>query len=413
MGWEVLQGDARALPLADGSVDLIVTSPPYWGLRSYRDEGEHMAGQVGAEPTPMEYVEQLVAIIDSEWRRVLKPAGSLWLNLGDKYAGSGGGNDNTGLGFDRGEQSDELDNRGNPRRYPRSSSGVRPKSLLGLPWRVALALIDRGWILRAEVIWSKPNGLPESVTDRVRRSHEQWFHFTLSERYFSAVDEIREPHAEVSVKRAAPHRAQTVQTHEDTETMDMSQALHTLGRLPGSVRTVPTQPLIIPDEVKTRLGLVDHFAAFPMEWPRWIIQGWSPQEVCTVCGEGRRPTVERTPMEWTPSSRQTGDQFIETFKQLLGPRPTSGSMEKAPTATIVGYACACPDTEAPSTPGVIVDPFGGTGTTAGVAHALGRHGISVDLSADYCRLAEWRIGESGHFDGIDNKQWASRQTQLL
>lgn len=404
MSFTIVQGNANDMPLPDQSVDLIVTSPPYWGLRSYRDGGEHYDGQIGSEDSPQRFVDELVGILDGECRRVLKGSGSLWLNLGDKYAGSGGGNDNTGLGYERGDQDEESDNRGNPRRYPRSRGGARAKSLMGLPWRVALALIDRGWILRAEVIWSKPNGLPESVTDRVRRSHEQWFHFTLEPRYYSAVDRIREPHADVSIKRAMPHRAPVGKAHEDTHEFNYEQANHPLGRLPGSVRTVPTQPLIIPDEVKERLGLVDHFAAFPMEWPRWIIEGWSPEKVCTLCGEGLALLVERTPMEWTPSGRQNTNQ-------LTGPRPTSGSMEKPPTTFIVGEACACPE-PGPTTPGVVLDPFGGTGTTAGVAHHLGRHGISIDLSADYCRLAEWRITQSGHFDRIRQSYWAHRQESL-
>lgn len=403
MTWEVIQADARKMPLADASVDLIVTSPPYWGQRSYRDGGEHYSGQVGAESSPLAYVDELVGMIDGEWRRVLKPSGSLFLNLGDKYAGSGGGNDNTGIGFERGDQDEEIDNRGNPRRYRQTPRGyARPKSLLGLPWRVALALIDRGWICRAEVIWSKPNGLPESVRDRVRRSHEQWFHLVLEPSYYSAVDRIREPHKPVSIARAAPHRAQTVKAHEDTHDLDMAQALSPLGRLPGSVRTVPTQPLIIPDEVKTRFGLVDHFAAFPMEWPRWIIEGWSPEKVCQVCGEGLRPT--------TTTTRLTGG--ADRVSSVPGQPDGRVGARKSLRVDILGEACGC-DIPGPTRPGVILDPFGGTGTTAGVAHMLGRHGISVDLSADYSRLAQWRIAESGDFDRAEQASWAYRQTTLL
>lgn len=393
MMWEVLRADARRLPLADGSVDLIVTSPPYWGLRSYRDGGEHYSGQVGSETTPQQYVDELVGMIDSEWRRVLKPCGSLWLNLGDKYASAGfSGPPGKTTGVSPGHNSARESRRGQP------TSEARPKSLLGLPWRVALALIDRGWILRAEVIWSKPNGLPESVTDRVRRSHETWFHLTLEGSYFSAVDEIREPHMTAMAwqsndgKRGASTRQDNDRAH-----IPLTGEQSALGRLPGSVRTVPTQPLIIPDAVKASLGLVDHFAAFPMEWPRWIIQGWSPREVCGVCGEGRKPVSDVTRENRSsqalagnppPDTEWANDQVRDDHDIRSGP---------STTRTIVGYACACPDTTAPAMPGVILDPFGGTGTTAGVAHMLGRHGISVDLSADYCRLAQWRIAESGDF----------------
>ena len=388
-GWEVMHGDARSLPLPDASIDLICTSPPYWGQRSYRDGGEHYSGQVGSEPTPQQYVDELVGMIDSEWRRVLKPSESLWLNLGDKYAGSGGHN-NAGVGAPK--------ERG-PSRYIQATE-ARPKSLLGLPERVKIALIDRGWICRATVIWDKANGLPESVTDRVRASHEYWYHFTLEPRYYAAVDRIREPLRtayqgpdwQERKRRGEQANNRTEDGLTPFEGAHLDLASHPLGRLPGSVRSIATQPFRIPDEVKARLNLPDHYAAFPMEWPRWIIEGWCPEKVCVVCGEGRRPVTAGTPMEWTPSGRQDGAELVGQR------RPTSGTMTKAPTATIVGEACACPDTTAPSTPGVVLDPFGGTGTTAGVAHILGRHGISVDLSADYCRLAQWRIGESGQFE---------------
>jgi site-specific DNA-methyltransferase (cytosine-N4-specific) len=328
----VIRGDARNLPLADASVDLIVTSPPYFGLRSYQDGGEHYAGQVGDEATPQEFLEALWACT-AEWMRVLKPSGSLWVNLGDKYSQRVAirpSSHQDGLFPDREDLPKDWkrDKALGLTRMPYqnivdSESGryVREKSLIGLPWRYALGCIDHlGLILRAEVIWSKPNGLPESVTDRVRRSHEQWFHMVKEPRYFSAVDEVREaytlPQASWGHTRGAvvayDASRSTGYEHNDTK------AANPLGKLPGSVWTVPTEPLRVPDH----LG-VDHFAAFPTEWPRRIIRGWS-----------------------------------------------------APGMTVL-------------------DPFGGTGTTALVASALGRIGISVDLSHDYCRLATWRTTDPG------------------
>ena len=318
---QIIRGDALALPIADGTVDLIVTSPPYFGLRSYQDGGEHYDGQIGDEATPDEFIDALIAAT-AEMVRVLKPEGSIWVNLGDKYNAYNG---NRGDG--------QIQDNG-PRPSLPTGSGldvkdIRPKSLIGVPWRYAIRCIDElGLILRAEVIWSKPNGLPESVTDRVRRSHEQWFHFTIQPRYFAAVDEIREPHVDGTrglsweQRKAVGSFTGLRDVHgarnSDVVGKDSSKVGHPLGKLPGSVWTIPTQPLIVPDE----LG-VDHFAAFPMEWPRRIIRGWSP----------------------------------------------SG--------------------------GIVLDPFGGTGTTATVAKALGRIGISVDLSSDYCRLAQWRTNDPG------------------
>jgi DNA modification methylase len=379
----VIRGNARHLPLADNSVDLVVTSPPYFALRSYQDGGEHYAGQIGDEPTPAEFVASLLEVT-RECVRVLKPSGSLWVNLGDKYAQPGKGERNrNGLG------SADLPEIGAGflrSAVGQSYGGVRGKSLIGIPWRYALACIDDlGLILRAEVIWSKPNGLPESVTDRVRRSHEQWFHFTREPRYFSAVDEIREAHkpgqspSALSFNRSGRETApgQTMAPHRVGRD---DQGLNPLGKLPGSVWTVPTEPLRVPDH----LG-IDHFAAFPTEWPKRIIQGWSPQGVCVECGEGRRPQVVT----------DLGIKERNTPAYGAGNHGTGGSTlgSRGPTATITGYSCACPEPTADTRPSVVLDPFGGTGTVAMVAKALGRHGITVDMSADYCRLAEWRTND--------------------
>jgi DNA modification methylase len=304
----ILRGDARNLPLADRSVDLIVTSPPYWALRSYTDGGEHYAGQIGSEPTPAAYIDTLIECT-AEWMRVLKPGGSIWVNLGDKYSDRGHG-PSRGRGTSRGPQAETL----------RQTRGPREKSLLLLPERYRIACVDQlGLIARAVVIWSKPNGLPESVTDRVRRSHEDWVHLTKQQRYYSDVDAIREPHSE----NTHTGRTRTVGSESGKGVRHRTFAGNTdmfnpRGKLPGSVREVATQPLKVPGH----LG-VDHFAAFPMEWPRWIISGWSPAG------------------------------------------------------------------------GTVLDPFGGTGTTALVADVLGRHGVSVDRSADYCRLAAWRTTDPG------------------
>lgn len=341
----VLQGDALSLPLPDASVDLIVTSPPYFALRSYRDGDEHYAGQIGSEATPGEFLEALWAAT-REMVRVLKPTGSIFVNLGDKYAGSGGHNNaNIGAKKDRG-----------PGRYNQASGGVPAKSLMGLPWRYAIGCIDDlGLILRAEIVWDKPNGLPESVTDRVRRSHETWFHLTRQGRYFSAVDEVREAHAQrtydqheidkraglgASVSGFAGDRQNGLRVRSSTPEPNP------LGKLPGSVWRIPSEPLLIPEAALARLDLPDHFAAFPQEWPRRLILGWSPSGICVECGEGRRPVVAKTLIE----------------------------------------RCA---------------------------NANPKRYISVDLSHDYGRLARWRIFESGHQAKTTARFWRERQESLL
>ncbi len=278
----VLCADAASLPLGNASVDLIVTSPPYWRLRSYGVEGE-----IGAEPTPADYIGSLVRCT-REWARVLKPSGSIFVNLGDRYTGqsAAGDVDFSGQGARGGKR------RSRPARVP----GFPVKSLLLLPERYRIACLDElALTVRAVLVWSKTNGIPESATDRAHRSHEDWVHLTLGHRYYSDIDQIRTP-------RLGPREGGKPDDGR--------------GKVPGSVWAVSTQPLKPP----AHLG-VKHFAAFPMEWPRRLISGWCPPG------------------------------------------------------------------------GVVLDPLGGSGTTAAVARALGRIGITVDISTEYCALAQWRIND--------------------
>ena len=275
----IIHGDALALELPDASVDLVVTSPPYFGLRTYLDDGTPVASQIGAEPTPEGFVDALLAATE-EMTRVLRPEGSIWINLGDRYAGA--------------------------------VPGIPPKSLIGVPWRFAIRAIDElGLTLRGEVVWAKPNAMPESVTDRVRRVHETWFHFTLGPRYFADIDPIREP-STCDRKRGSGPRSKRSTGRGDVVAPTTSHS-NPKGKPPASVWSVPTRGLKVPAE----LGL-DHPAAFPVDLPLRIIAGWSPED------------------------------------------------------------------------GVVLDPFGGSGTTALAARALGRTGIANDLSLDYCRIAAWR-----------------------
>jgi DNA modification methylase len=388
-------------------VDLIVTSPPYYGLRSYTDGGEHYDGQIGSEATPGEYVAALVACT-REWVRVLKPSGSLFVNLGDKYSTGNGGDSNlTALGQRLGTGGGQKSDRSKLRQLP--VKGLPQKSLLGLPWRYALAVCDQlGLILRAEIVWAKPNGLPESVTDRVRRAHEQVFHFTRQPRYYSAVDEIREGIGDGTrarwgsdfSRRDNGYRPALNQSGQGESTM----GCHPLGKLPGSVWTIPSAPLVVP----ARLG-VDHFAAFPPALVRPIVLGWSPPGVCTACGEGRRPVVDkgqRFPVEdfahrkrpvgkpIGPMDRGEHSQWLTGSVACASGQEWNRHKAQHPD-TITGYACACARPDAPTRPAVVLDPFGGTGTTALVATVHGRHGITIDASSDYCRLAAWRCQDPG------------------
>jgi DNA modification methylase len=235
----VIRGNALALPLADESVDLICTSPPYWSLRQYTDGGAAYHGQIGGESTPTEFVDALIAAT-AEMARVLKPTGSAFVNLGDKYGPD--------------------------------------KSLMDLPHRYAIRAVDElGLIKRAEICWAKPNGLPESVTDRVRRSHEMFFHLVRQPRYYSAVDEIREayspnkPWGTPSSKSAAAAML-TMYDEKRGKQQGLDAAVRTenpLGKLPGSVWEIPTQPLTVPDH----LG-VDHYACVDTDTEILTRRGW-------------------------------------------------------------------------------------------------------------------------------------------
>src|SRR3954462_12909525 len=188
--WEILVGDCRDVlaTLPECSVQTCITSPPYFGLRDYGHDG-----QIGLEPTPDEFVQALVEVF-REVRRVLRDDGTLWLNLGDSYAHPSAQPDRSGAstlsGWGNGGRRDFSATAGAP---ARGMGDAKPKDLIGIPWMVAFALRADGWYLRSEIIWHKPNPMPESVTDRPTRSHEYLFLLTKSERYHYAAYEPREP----------------------------------------------------------------------------------------------------------------------------------------------------------------------------------------------------------------------------
>ena len=188
---EILSGDCRETlrSMPNESVQCCVTSPPYWGLRDYGHNG-----QLGMEKTPEDFVDNLVDVF-REVRRVLKDDGTLWLNLGDSYAsttkGSGGPSDLQGT---------NAGSRYASRRFV-LPSGLKPKDLVGIPWRVALALQTDGWYLRQDIIWHKPRQMPESVTDRCTKAHEYIFLMAKSDRYYYDQEAIKEPSKESGVLR--------------------------------------------------------------------------------------------------------------------------------------------------------------------------------------------------------------------
>jgi len=269
----LIHADARAIPLKDESVNCCVTSPPYWGLRDYG-----AAGQIGLEPTPELYVATMVDVF-REVRRVLNADGTLWLNLGDSYCSVPGG----GQQGKNGQMADRAVVRaraqvrdgkaaagmGAPQRPP-SVEGLKPKDLVGIPWRVAFALQSDGWWLRSDIIWAKPNPMPESVTDRPTKSHEYLFLLAKSERYYYDADAIaeRSTHAgkvvtlgEKSLSRGQAAGANVAASGNGTA----SSVTVTETRNARSVWTIPTTPY--PGA---------HFATFPPALARRCILAGCP-----------------------------------------------------------------------------------------------------------------------------------------
>lgn len=247
-GLALWQGDAvdMAQHLAPGSVQTVVTSPPYWGLRDYGH-----TEQLGQEADVRDYIANLVVLL-GEVRKVLADDGVLWLNLGDTYAGrANAGPKYTGNRHDR------------PGRVPpriRTTSAAPFKSLIGVPWRVALELIDDGWILRSEVIWDKPNATPESVRDRPTRSHETLFMFTKRARYYYDADAVAEP---------AVKAGQIIPPYQTRKADAQGDRMRTA---PGGGMTVgETRNRRDVWRVSTVKFPGAHFATYPPELPRTCI----------------------------------------------------------------------------------------------------------------------------------------------
>ena len=260
--FRIIEGDCLSAlaRLPEQSVQTCVTSPPYWGLRDYGSEG-----QLGLEPTPEEYVANMVEVF-REVRRVLRDDGTLWLNLGDSYGvGSLGRND-----ADRniGGRGGNKKGSGNPGRQGRVTlaTGLKQKDLVGIPWMVAFALRADGWYLRSDIIWAKPNPMPESVTDRPTKAHEYLFLLAKGPRYYWDADAIREEGGDPGKPRMFGAALQKGTMRQDIGNIWEPSA----GRNKRSVWTVTTQPF--PGA---------HFATFP---PKLI-------EPCILAGSSTGDTV--------------------------------------------------------------------------------------------------------------------------
>ena len=392
---------------SDGHYHCCVTSPPYWGLRDYGGDKLSwpavsylpMAGLppvhvpqmeccLGLEPTPEAFIAHLV-IVFREVKRVLREDGTLWLNLGDSYASGELGRHDAKAGARVGD-ADPLHRtdgsardkkaRGMPRQSASLQTGLKAKDLIGIPWRAALALQADGWYLRSEVIWAKPNPMPESVTDRPTKAHEQVFLFSKSPRYFYDADAVREP----LVKGAAGSYFDRGKTGANGmgRVQDGEREDNPAGRNMRTVWTIATRP-----------SLVSHFAVMaPDLAERCIKAGTSEFGCCPECGRPWERIVERERTSESCSAPQlnalatTGPIGVGITGRALG-----GAIVRKSVAT--GSRPSCPCSNTVPVPCRVLDPFGGSGTTASVAIYLKREGTICEPNSDYHLIVEKRMAE--------------------
>jgi DNA modification methylase len=321
---QILTGDCREIlpTLPDESVQCCVTSPPYYALRDYRVDG-----QFGMEKTPQQYVKKLIWVF-REIRRILKKDGTLWLNLGDSYAGNG----------NRVRHCE-------PDKRIKLCSGYKPKDLIGIPWMVAFALRGDGWWLRSDIVWAKPNPMPESITDRPTRSHEYIFLLSKSARYFYDHEAMREKPSEALIKQIGQgYNGKAVKDYLGASVQDASA---TKSRIIQNYR----------NRIDKQRGHSRRHSGFNDKW-----DALTPAEQ-GLCGRNKRDV-------WTVATSGFKGAHFATFPiDLIRPCILAGSR---PADTIL-------------------DPFGGSCTTGVAATELGRKSIMIELNSDYAEMGRSRM----------------------
>lgn len=418
---KILIGDALAVlqTLSSDSIHCCVTSPPYWGLRDYGVEG-----QLGLERTPEEYIQKMVDIF-SEVRRVLRDDGTLWLNMGDCYATGAGNVGNHPGGGAQGERWRVRGPQTQPNRMP--IDGLKPKDMVGIPWRIALALQAAGWWLRSDIIWSKTNPMPQSVNDRPGTSHEYIFLLSKSEQYFYDHEAVKEPttgnarpRGKHGINRKIAENSKNLagwdSTHVDRDPQhttrkvrpkqnpDFSAALagrrHKIEtrdtRYEGPVTgVVETRRLRTVWTFATQPFKGAHFATFPEKLARTcILAGTSERGCCGVCGA---PFLRLISVAYINNGNRTsnGQRSKERRHQEFGSAGFDIRMERSSFTTGWQASCQCENTlffaAVGPVPCRVLDPFAGAGTTGVVCRKLGRDFIGIELNAEYAAIAEARI----------------------
>lgn len=352
----VLIGDAteQLKTLPPKSIDCVITSPPYYMLRDYG-----VKNQIGLEPNVELWVDEM-RLVCRGLARVLKDSGSLWLNLGDSFS-----------------------------RHPKY--GAPAKGLLAAPERLLLGLMGDGWICRGKVIWAKPNPMPSSVGDRLNMTYEVIYHLVRSPKYYFVLDLIREPHRSRGKKSAGkeirkpPSWAGPLAGKQDGLRRARANGVpgHILGKNPGDVWWLPTRGFRGP-----------HFATFPESLVIRPLLATCPEAICVKCGQPwqHKVTRQRTTATGNGKRPSPDDGRVNRYNTAWSTLHTIGEL----------MPCGC---GAPAKPGVVLDPFFGSGTVGVVAEKVNRDFIGIELSPDYADLARRRLeAERAKRDTTSNEQ---------
>ena len=367
----VFYGDAERVlkTLPSGLVQCCVTSPPYWGLRDYSVEG-----QFGLEATPGEYIERMVGVF-REVKRVLRDDGTVWLNLGDSYGtkGSDWSHWKGGQTYSDREKLKDV----------KISTGLKPKDLCMIPARVALALQADGWWLRSDIIWSKPNPMPESCTDRPTTVHEHVFLLSKRSRYFYDADAIREDSITNDSRKPYGSDGAWALDGRDkyTEGAGQPQDRDASRRNKRTVWEIATAPYA---------GA--HFATFPPKLVEpCILAGTSPR-ACEKCGAPWKRMVEKSGGTTGKSWHDHSKDSLAGQSQSVDIRATAAKADKPYEIRETGWqpTCSC-DSEGKGRC-LVLDPFAGSGTTGEVALKHGRDCLLIELNRDYEELIRGRLG---------------------
>lgn len=382
MNFEIKQGDAltRLREMPDESVQCCVTSPPYFGLRDYGIDG-----QLGLESTPQEFVKKLVEIF-REVRRVLTKDGTAWVNLGDSYAGSGKGLYSDGNCYLSDKSAKQKTNVGSVgvrigtiegdaghTHGVKPPAGYKAKDLMGIPWRVAFALQDDGWYLRQDIIWHKPNPMPESVTDRCTKSHEYIFLLSKSARYYFDSTAIAEP-AATEENRPAGVVRDRLYDYDSKQAIISGRRSWNGSKFDTGKTAIHQLNKMQKDRDRTcgnRNGLgastLDKRKPTPEQEDAFF--GNAPTNLYRCGGDGETRNKRSV---WTVGTKPFSEAHFATFPpKLIEPCILAGSREG----------------------NTVLDPFNGAGTTGLVSLSHRRNYIGIELNPEYIKISEKRLAD--------------------